>query len=350
MTKSSRLLLLLGSVLLLGVFVLPLWRIELTAPQYPEGLGMLIRINTVTGVRPTDLGNINGLNHYIGMKVIEPNAIPELRFMPWIVASLAAFGAIGALVGRRALLKTWLVALIALAVVGLADFWRWGYEYGHELDEHAIIQVPGMTYQPPLLGTKQLLNITASSWPAAGAIVLGVAFGLGVVALLITRRSPRPSVRGAAAVALAATACAAPGPRTIAYDRDTCDYCHMTISDRRFGAQLVTHKGKTHAFDSIECLVAFMLQEAPDTTRSMIWVADYANPGAWTRADQASFARSTARRSPMGLGIIGFSGQQPPAPLDGGQLLPMKWGEVVALAQRERLGATMDRETDRAAH
>jgi copper chaperone NosL len=345
MTKPSRLLLLLGSVLLLGVFVLPLWRIELVAPQYPEGLGMLIRINTVTGVQPTDLGNINALNHYIGMKAIEPDAIPELRFMPWIVVGLAAFGAIGALVGRRALLTTWLGALLLLAVCGIADFWRWGYEYGHEIDEHAIIEVPGMTYQPPLFGTKQLLNITATSWPASGAIVLGVAFGLGVAALVIARRAPRTSAGAAAAVALAATACAAPGPRTIAYDRDTCDYCHMTISDRRFGAQLVTHKGKTHAFDSIECLVAFMLQQAPDTTRTMIWVADYAHPGQWARADQASFARSTARRSPMGLGIVGFSGQEPPAPPDGGQFLPRRWGEVVALAHRERLSATMDRET-----
>ena len=40
---------------------------------------MLIRINTVTGIKPNDLANINGLNHYIGMKAIEPDAIPELR-------------------------------------------------------------------------------------------------------------------------------------------------------------------------------------------------------------------------------------------------------------------------------
>ena len=76
MTKLSRTLLAVASVMLLGVFAFPLWRINLIAPQYPEGLGMLIRVNTVTGIKPNDLANINGLNHYIGMKPIEADAIP----------------------------------------------------------------------------------------------------------------------------------------------------------------------------------------------------------------------------------------------------------------------------------
>ena len=98
MTRLSRVLLAIASVLLLGAFLFPLWRIDLVAPQYPEGLGMLIRVNAVTGIKPNDLANINGLNHYIGMKPIEPGAIPELRVMPWIIAGLAALGLVGALV------------------------------------------------------------------------------------------------------------------------------------------------------------------------------------------------------------------------------------------------------------
>jgi len=73
---------------MLVLFFVPLWRIQLQAPQYPEGLGMLIRVNTITGIAPTDLNNINGLNHYIGMKAIEPAAIPVLRYMPWVVGAL----------------------------------------------------------------------------------------------------------------------------------------------------------------------------------------------------------------------------------------------------------------------
>jgi copper chaperone NosL len=195
--KQASALVAAASAVLVAVFFVPLWRIELAAPQYPEGLGLLIRISSITGIKPNDLANINGLNHYIGMRPIEPDAIPELRLMPWLVGSLIVMGLLVALVRKRALLVAWLAAFAGLAVAGLIDFWRWEYAYGHDLDTaHAIIKVPGMTYQPPLIGTKQLLNFTASSWPAAGAICLGVAFALGVCALVIARRagavSPAP--------------------------------------------------------------------------------------------------------------------------------------------------------------
>ena len=190
MTKLSRTLVAIAAVLMLGVFAFPLWRVNLVAPQYPEGLGMLIRINTVTGIKPNDLANINGLNHYIGMKAIEPDAIPELRVMPWIVAGLATLGMLAAAFGSRRALYVWLGGFASLAVVGLIDFWRWEYSYGHDIDfEHAIIKIPGMTYQPPLIGTKQLLNFTATSWPALGTLCLGLAFALGLTALIIARRS-----------------------------------------------------------------------------------------------------------------------------------------------------------------
>jgi hypothetical protein len=184
---AARLLAALAAVPLAGAFLVPLWRITLEAPQYPEGLGMLIRLHTVTGVREQDLGNINGLNHYIGMKAIEPDAIPELRWMPWIVGGLAAGALVVALVRRRAALVAWLGAFLALGVAGLVDFWKWGYAYGHELDPAAIIKVPGMAYQPPLLGSKQLLNFTAHSWPDVGAWLLALAFALGIAALVLTQ-------------------------------------------------------------------------------------------------------------------------------------------------------------------
>lgn len=187
----SRVLMALASLLLLGGFVFPLWRIDLEAPQYPEGIGMVIRVNTVAGVKPQDLNNINGLNHYIGMKAIEPDAIPELRVMPWLLGALTVTGLLVALWGRRWALITWLSLLAAIGVLGLADFWLWGYDYGHNLDPHAIIQVPGMAYQPPLIGSKQLLNFTAYSWPDVGGMLLGAGFVLGLLALWLSYRTPR---------------------------------------------------------------------------------------------------------------------------------------------------------------
>src|SRR5215211_7762268 len=189
MSKLSRVLLALASVSLLLALPLPLWRIRLVAPQYPEGLGMDIHARTVRGAKEHDLENINKLNHYIGMKAIEPEDIAEVRVMPWLIAGLAVFGLGAAISRNRRLTIAWLVSFGVLGVVGLWDFRRWEHDYGHNLDfERAIIKVPGMTYQPPLIGTKQLLNFTASSWPAAGSIVLGVAFLLGTAALITGTR------------------------------------------------------------------------------------------------------------------------------------------------------------------
>lgn len=184
-------------------YFLPLWRISLIAPQYPEGLGMRIGISSVEGAKPNDLNNINGLNHYIGMKPIEADAIPELRFMPWILAALLAGAVAVAVTGRRRLLKAWVSTAFLVSIAGLADFWWWGYKYGHELDpETAIIKIPGMTYQPPLIGSKQLLNFTAVSWPDLGGIALALGIALGVVALWLSRTSrssvPRPDAAASA--------------------------------------------------------------------------------------------------------------------------------------------------------
>src|SRR5215213_3448301 len=141
MPKLSRALLALAALLLVSLYALPLWKIALEAPQYPEGLGMYIRVNTIQSAEEFDLTKINNLNHYIGMRAIEADEIPELRYMPWIVGALIAGGLIAAAVGRRRGLAAWLAAFALLGVVGLADFYRWGYDYGHNLDpETAIIK------------------------------------------------------------------------------------------------------------------------------------------------------------------------------------------------------------------
>ena len=192
MTRISRVLLAFASAFLLFALPLPLWQIRLIAPQYPEGLGMDIHARTVVGAKEHDLDNINELNHYIGMKTIEPEGIAELRVIPWLIAGLGVLGFIVAIARKRALLIAWLLSFGALGVVGLWDFWHWEHDYGHNLDlQHAIIKIPGMTYQPPLIGSKQLLNFTASSWPAAGTMLLGAAFVLGVVAMFIGKRADR---------------------------------------------------------------------------------------------------------------------------------------------------------------
>ncbi len=189
MSRLSRWLLVIAGVLLAASLRLPLWRIALIAPQYPEGLGLRIGAGTIAGATPQDLGNINELNHYIGMRPIDPTALPELRVLPWILLGLAVWAVAAAALGKRRPVFVWLGAVVLVGLAGLADLYRWSYTYGPDLDaEHAIIKVPGMVYQPPLIGTKQLLNFTASSWPASGTWLAVAALLAGVAALALSHR------------------------------------------------------------------------------------------------------------------------------------------------------------------
>jgi copper chaperone NosL len=233
------------------------------------------------------------------MRPIEPSAIPELRFMPWIVAALIGIGLLVAVVGRRRLLVAWVVAFAATCVAGMYDFWRWGYDYGHNLDaDQAIIVVPGMTYQPPLIGSKQLLNFNATSWPHVGAIAAGLAMLLGVGALWMAYRGGPVARRRAASTVLAAAsaACAAPS-HTIAFGLDSCAECRMIVSDSRFGAQLVTKTGKTITFDSIACLRAYLAEHA---TSGETWLVDASHPGTLVKESQAQLVADSATHPPMG--------------------------------------------------
>ncbi|MFN3599192.1 MAG: hypothetical protein ACK4VK_05615 [Aquificaceae bacterium] len=184
----SRGLLALSSLLLILVYFFPLWKIELIAPQYPEGLRMFIWVNKITGGTEFDLQNINLLNHYIGMKPIVPEAIPELKIMPYIIGFLILFGLFSSLLGKRKLLFAWVIIFALLGIAGLVDFYRWGYDYGHNLDPMAPIKIPGLAYQPPLIGTKQLLNITASSFPDVGGYIALASLLIGFFAILMERK------------------------------------------------------------------------------------------------------------------------------------------------------------------
>jgi copper chaperone NosL len=203
MKRTSRIVVAIAALSLGTLFVAPMWRVDLKAPQYPEGLGLRIWINQIRGATPNGLNSINGLNHYIGMKAIEPDQIPELRFMPYVVIGLMLGGLLVAGLGKRGLLYAYLGVFFAIAMAGLYDFWRWEYDYGHNLDPTAAIRITGMSYQPPLIGGKQLLNFHATSWPDVGGWAAIVAVSLVVVAALIEWRAGRSASRPLPAAAAA---------------------------------------------------------------------------------------------------------------------------------------------------
>ncbi|GIW45472.1 MAG: hypothetical protein KatS3mg077_2754 [Candidatus Binatia bacterium] len=184
-TFGPRACFVLAGVLPLVNFFVPLWGIRLYAPQYPEGISMYIWTHRITG----QLDLVNGLNHYIGMKPIDPAGIPELRWMPLAVVALSAWALMIALVPTRALALLWVVVYSLLGLLGLVDFYLWEYDYGHNLDPTAPIKIPGMSYQPPLIGSKELLNFTAVSFPHVGGVALMLAGALGICGLCVLWRS-----------------------------------------------------------------------------------------------------------------------------------------------------------------
>lgn len=188
MNSRSKYLMVGASLILLLVFLFPLWNIDLEAPQYPEGIGLRIWVNQITGEKEFDLNNINTLNHYIGMKPIEPDAISELKYMPYILIFFIGMGLLAAFTKNNKIIITWLVLLLIVMAVGLYDFYMWSYDYGHNLNPNAPIKVPGMSYQPPVIGTKKLLNITATSLPGIGSFIIFTSAALAIISFLVERK------------------------------------------------------------------------------------------------------------------------------------------------------------------
>jgi copper chaperone NosL len=184
MQPISRILILLSSLTMVALFFVPIWQIQMWAPQYPEWLSMQIWIDNITG----DIAIINGLNHYIGMKEIHVEMFPEFEIMPYILGCIIGLGIILALIGRQFGVWTYLTVLVLAGIAGMLDFYLWSYDYGHNLDPTAAIKVPGMSYQPPLIGSKELLNFLAFSAPDIGGWLAVGAGALAIAAAVIEVR------------------------------------------------------------------------------------------------------------------------------------------------------------------
>ncbi len=181
LTTPSKIIFLISVLLPLGAFYLPLWQILMWAPQYPEGLEMKIWIDNISG----DVKIINALNHYIGMRNIEVEMFPEFGYMNYVVGALIFSGILLFLFNRRWSQYLYLAILFSIGLAALYDFYVWGYDYGHNLNPEAPIKVPGLSYQPPVIGTKQLLNFLAYSGPDIGGWLFIASGGLVILSLFL---------------------------------------------------------------------------------------------------------------------------------------------------------------------
>ena len=197
--KKAGILMILGALLLLGLFRFPLWNIMLGAPQYPEPLGINIFIDGLEGQSEFDLQNIDGLNHYIGMKTLpKPDDMWEFSVFPIVIAGMAFLGGLIGLLGFFGKVSAnwflgWLVLMTVLGVLGMYDFNAWMIDYGTNLDPNAIMKLQNpdgtpMSYKPPLLGHKQLLNFDAYSYPRLGGYLMGLGMLLTLIAYVIGKK------------------------------------------------------------------------------------------------------------------------------------------------------------------
>ncbi|MBI4931472.1 MAG: nitrous oxide reductase accessory protein NosL [Bacteroidetes bacterium] len=322
MKNFTRIIVLIISLSLIVSYFVPMWYIDLDAPQYPEGLGMKIWLNKMSG----DLNRINGLNHYIGMKKIYPDAIPELKIMPYLIGLLIVGGLVVVFVRKKWLYMSWASFFVIIGIIGLMDFYSWEYDYGHNLDPHAAIKVPGMNYQPPVLGSKQLLNFTAYSYPdIGGTIIMGSAL-LALLFVFVELKKVRvvqkikkanhhrnffsTIMHKSAAVMLLAfflTSCSIE-PQPIQYGKEQCVFCKMTIADSRFGCELLTKKGKAYKFDSNECMINYIVKnKIGEETIYTLLTTDFSSPGKFVNAESAFFIIDSAFQSPMGANLAAFA-------------------------------------------
>ncbi|MBT8305339.1 MAG: hypothetical protein KJN85_00225 [Maribacter sp.] len=201
--KKASFLMIIGPLFLLGLYVFPLWNIMLGAPQYPEPLGMNIHIDGIQGVSEFDIQNIDGLNHYIGMRTLpKPEDMWEFSTFPLVIGGMVALGVLIGLLGFFGKVSykwflAWFILMSILGVLGMYDFNSWMVDYGTNLDPNAIMKLTNpdgtpMSYKPPLFGHAKMLNFDVTSLPHTGGYMMFVGMMLTVAAFFVGKRAWKP--------------------------------------------------------------------------------------------------------------------------------------------------------------
>ncbi|WP_070121384.1 hypothetical protein [Bacillus marinisedimentorum] len=160
-----------GAAVLLALSIqFPWWGMEFIAPQYPEGLDIIVYPDKMEG----QIDIINGLNHYIGMKEFSEESFPELQYLPYIIYGMASLILAAAIIRNKKFLYG-IIGLFAVGgVIGIYDIHRWLKDFGTDLDPKAPITIE--PFVPPILGENVLANFVTHSYFTTGSFILGAAF------------------------------------------------------------------------------------------------------------------------------------------------------------------------------
>ncbi len=178
-----------AALLLIASIFLPYWQMRLLAPQYPGGLVVRAHLDRLEG----DVREIDGLNHYIGMRPLGEAAQLERSL------SIAAVAAIALLVLGAIYIHNRNAALLALPallfpVIFLADLYYWLRTFGTNLDPTAALSSSIKPFVPPVLGKGYVAQFATVATPAPGLVLAFLASGLILAGLVLHRRAYKPLV------------------------------------------------------------------------------------------------------------------------------------------------------------
>ena len=306
----SKGLLLIVSALFFVSLLFPMWQIELEAPQYPEGLVLKLHANKIGG----DVEIINGLNHYIGMATLHTENFIEFKLLPYILVFFGLFALIVLFLKNKKGILALFGTFVLFVILAAIDFYRWNYEYGHNLDPNAAIKVPGMAYQPPLIGYKQLLNFGAYSIPDIGGWLLisaGIILSVIVFKEYNLRTKFQKKKRLLPILLLISGlffSCQNRAIEPIKLNVDQCAFCRMNIADGKFGAAISTSKGRVYKFDDLRCLKSYI--DENKTAVESYFVHQYNADNVLIPATTAFYLKGGDILSPMRGNTAAFSTQE----------------------------------------
>jgi copper chaperone NosL len=120
-------------------------------------------------------------------------------------------------------------------------------------------------------------------------------------------------------------------PQPLQYGKDICHTCKMTLVDKKFGAEIVTKKGKVYKFDDINCMINFHNSGYEEAENMARWlVVDFANPEKLIDTQHAFFVKTDQIRTPMASEVAAFASEDDYKKFNKkwkGILL--SWGELV---------------------
>jgi copper chaperone NosL len=97
-------------------------------------------------------------------------------------------------------------------------------------------------------------------------------------------------------------------PEPLLFGKDPCFTCKMTLMDTKFGAEIVSRKGKVYKFDDMNCMIEFYHSGyEPAENIAQLLVVDYAKPGTLINAKTAYYIYSEAIHSPMASNVAAYS-------------------------------------------